>query len=303
MALVSFPTIKYTSRFILHSPHSLSYISLPRKSQNLPLGKPQKKAYVLGNSHSPISHQPLIYSSFSSRHTRLALVPINAKNSESGEEDHFDAKHSGSGEEDHFDAKDSGSREKDHFDAKDSGSREKDHRALETVNKFYAAIKNKNINQLSDIIGDECRCICNFSSFFQTYEGKMQVLDFLSNLIKSFGNNFEFIVKPTLHDGMHVGVSWRIECKNIRVPLGKGFSFHIMQYYQGKVYLRNVEMFMEPLLHIEPVRLKLIAFVMKLIDKMDIHIGSKSKGKRVVYFLLAMFLIVASVYLFKLILS
>lgn len=37
-----------------------------------------------------------------------------------------------------------------------------------------------------------------------------QVLDFLSNLIKSFGNNFEFIVKPTLHDGMHVGVSWRI---------------------------------------------------------------------------------------------
>lgn len=160
MALVSFPTIKYSSRFILHSPHSLSYISLPRKSQNLPLGKPQKKANVLGNSHSPISHQPLIYSTFSSRHTRLALVPINAKNSESGEEDHFEAKHSGSGEE-------------DHFDAKDSGSREKDHRALETVNKFYAAIKNKNINQLSDIIGDECRCICNFSSFFQAYEGKM----------------------------------------------------------------------------------------------------------------------------------
>ncbi|XP_075666596.1 uncharacterized protein LOC142636304 [Castanea sativa] len=287
MALVSFPT-KYSSRFILYSPHSLSYISPPRKSQNLPLGKPQKKAYVL--SHSPISHQPLIYSSFSSRHTRLALVPINAKNSESGEEDHFDAKHSGSGEE-------------DHFDAKDSGSREKDHRALETVNKFYAAIKNKNINQLSDIIGDECRCICNFSSFFQAYEGKMQVLNFLSYLIKSFGNNFEFIVKPTLHDGMHVGVSWRIECKNISVPLGKGFSFHIMQYYQGKVYLRNVEMFMEPLLHIEPVRLKLIAFVMKLIDKMDIHIGSKSKGKRVAYFLLAVFLIVASVYLFKLILN
>lgn len=94
---------------------------------------------------------------------------------------------------------------------------------------------------------------------------------------------------------------------------------------------------MEPLLHIEPVRLvwdfpfpfymlsvfaiylriivynvnlcfyalsqKLIAFVMKLIDKMDIHIGSKSNGKRVMYFLLAMFLIGASVYLFKLILN
>ncbi|XP_030967735.1 uncharacterized protein LOC115988343 [Quercus lobata] len=303
MALVSLPTIKYSSRFISHSPHSLPYISLPSKLQNLPLREPQKKAYVPSNSHSPISHQALIYSSFSSRHTRLALVPINAKNSGSGEEDHSDAKRSGSGEEDHSDGKHSGSGEEDHLDARHSGSREEDHRALETVNKFYAAIKNKNINQLSDIIGDECRCICNFSSFFQSYDGKMQVLDFLSNLIKSFGNNFEFIVKPTLHDGMHVGVSWRIECKNIRVPLGKGFSFHIMQYYQGKLYLRNVEMFMEPLLHIEPVRLKLIAFVMKLIDKMDIHIGSKSKGKRVVYFLLAMFLIFAWVYLFKLILN
>ncbi|KAK4588564.1 hypothetical protein RGQ29_019535 [Quercus rubra] len=290
MASVSFPTIIYSSRFISHSPHSLPYISLPSKLQNLPLRKPEKKAYVLSISHSPISHEALIYSSFSLRHTRLALVPINAKNSGSGEEDHSDSKHSGS-------------REEDHLDAKHSGSREEDHRALETVNKFYAAIKNKNINQLSDMIGDECRCICNFSSFFQSYEGKMQVLDFLSNLIKSFGNNFEFIVKPTLHDGMHVGVSWRIECKNIRVPLGKGFSFHIMQYYQGKLYLRNVEMFMEPLLHIEPVRLKLIAFVMKLIDKMDIHIGSKSNGKRVMYFLLAMFLIGASVYLFKLILN
>lgn len=147
MALVSLPTIKYSSRFISHSPHSLPYISLPSKLQNLPLREPQKKAYVPSNSHSPISHQALIYSSFSSRHTRLALVPINAKNSGSGEEDHSDGKHSGSGEE--------------------------DHRALETVNKFYAAIKNKNINQLSDIIGDECRCICNFSSFFQSYDGKM----------------------------------------------------------------------------------------------------------------------------------
>ena len=160
MALVSLPTIKYSSRFISHSPHSLPYISLPSKLQNLPLREPQKKAYVPSNSHSPISHQALIYSSFSSRHTRLALVPINAKNSGSGVEDHSDAKRPGSGEE-------------DHLDARHSGSREEDHRALETVNKFYAAIKNKNINQLSDIIGDECRCICNFSSFFQSYDGKM----------------------------------------------------------------------------------------------------------------------------------
>ncbi|KAG2684434.1 hypothetical protein I3760_10G077200 [Carya illinoinensis] len=180
-------------------------------------GKSQEKGYVLRNFQSPTSYQPLVCSSFSSRNRRLAeLVP---------------------------------------FDAKNSGSGEEDHRALETVLKLYDAIKNKNILELSDVIGDECRCICNFFSFFQPFQGKMQVLDFFSNLIKSLGDNVELVVKPTFHDGLSVGVSWRFEWNKVHVPLGKGFSFHVLQVYQGKVYIRNVEMFMEPLLHIEPFRL------------------------------------------------
>lgn len=130
MALVSFPTPQYSSRLISHS---VSYISLARNPQNLS-SQTRFKAYVLGSFNSPISHHPLIHSSFSSSPRRLALVPFDAKNSESGEEDH---------------------------------------RALETVLKLYSAIKNKSINELSDLIGDECRCICNFFSFFQPFQGKM----------------------------------------------------------------------------------------------------------------------------------
>jgi hypothetical protein len=60
------------------------------------------------------------------------------------------------------------------FDAKSSSeSGEGDHRALEAVLKLHSAIKSKNIHELSDIIGDECRCICNFFSFFQPFQGKM----------------------------------------------------------------------------------------------------------------------------------
>ncbi|KAG2684435.1 hypothetical protein I3760_10G077200 [Carya illinoinensis] len=224
-------------------------------------GKSQEKGYVLRNFQSPTSYQPLVCSSFSSRNRRLAeLVP---------------------------------------FDAKNSGSGEEDHRALETVLKLYDAIKNKNILELSDVIGDECRCICNFFSFFQPFQGKMQVLDFFSNLIKSLGDNVELVVKPTFHDGLSVGVSWRFEWNKVHVPLGKGFSFHVLQVYQGKVYIRNVEMFMEPLLHIEPFRLKLMAYVMNIMDRMDTYKGSKSKAKRVVYVLLTLFLIGVSLFLFK----
>jgi hypothetical protein len=134
MALVSFPTPQYSSRLISHS---LSYISLARNPQNLS-SQTRFKAYVLGSFNSPISHYPLIHSSFSSRPRRLALVPALVP-----------------------------------FDAKNSESGEEDHRALETVLKLYSAIKNKSINELSDLIGDECRCICNFFSFFQPFQGKM----------------------------------------------------------------------------------------------------------------------------------
>lgn len=59
------------------------------------------------------------------------------------------------------------------FDAKSSsGSGEEDNRALETVLKLYSAIKNKDLRELSDIIGDECRCVCNFFLFFQPFQGK-----------------------------------------------------------------------------------------------------------------------------------
>lgn len=55
--------------------------------------------------------------------------------------------------------------------AKGSGG-EEDGRALETVLKLYTAIKDRDLDVLSDVIGEECRCVCNFVSAFQPWEGK-----------------------------------------------------------------------------------------------------------------------------------
>lgn len=55
--------------------------------------------------------------------------------------------------------------------ADDSGPPE-ERRALETVLKLYEAIKNKNVNELSEIIAEECSCVSNFVSDFQPYLGK-----------------------------------------------------------------------------------------------------------------------------------
>ncbi|KAK0597181.1 hypothetical protein LWI29_022667 [Acer saccharum] len=243
--------------------NSLHITSQSSNFNEFPVHKknPHKTCYGFCYSPSPqfsLIVQPPIQNSSPSRHRGCSLVAFDGKSSSSGDQE--------------------------------AG------RALETVLKFYSAIKNKNISELSDVIGDECRCVCNFFSFFQPFQGKKQVVDFLSFLIRSLGNNIEFVVKPTWHDGMNVGVAWRLglallitsfsemlmnqmyfylstissifeegfsyiftykcaEWKNKNVPLGKGFSFYICQIYQGKVFIRNVEMFMEPLLHIEPFRL------------------------------------------------
>ncbi|KAJ6870110.1 hypothetical protein NC652_035884 [Populus alba x Populus x berolinensis] len=66
------------------------------------------------------------------------------------------------------------------------------------------------------------------------------------------------------------------------VPLGKGFSFYILQVYQGRIIIRNVEMFMEPLLHIEPFRLKMMGFAMSIVEKMSSCKLSRDKVKKAV---------------------
>ncbi|GAV65215.1 hypothetical protein CFOL_v3_08730, partial [Cephalotus follicularis] len=214
----------------------------------------RKNGFVVEKFPSNLSHQPWIHTSFSSRHRGLSIVPL---------------------------------------DSKTTGPAEEDNRALETVLKLYSAIKKQNIRELSDIIGDECRCVCNFNSFFQPFHGKTQVLGFFTALITSLGNNIEFVVKPTLHDGMTVGVQWKLEWSKTHMPLGKGFSLIICHDYRGKVFIRNVEMFMEPILHIEPLRLKIMAYALTMIDKMSPNSVFKSRMKKAICIVLTLFVMAA----------
>ncbi|XP_059664020.1 uncharacterized protein LOC132309722 [Cornus florida] len=216
--------------------------------------------YTFSVPHSPLSFPSLIQSNFYSGHAGLSLVTFgtNNQNSRSGEEDQ---------------------------------------RAVEAVLKLYAAIKNRNIGELSALIGEECRCICNFISAFQPFQGKNQVLYFFSSLMKYLGNNIEFVIKPVMDDGgMGVGVSWRLECTNTRVPLAKGFSFYMCHVYQGRVLIRNVEMFMEPLLHLEPLRLKITVSVMTIFNKLVSDVASKGKVQRAAYIFLTVFFMAASLF-------
>ncbi|OIT39588.1 PREDICTED: uncharacterized protein LOC109237902 [Nicotiana attenuata] len=176
---------------------------------------------------------------------------------------------------------------------------EEGQKAVETVQKLYNALRNKNLNELSDIIGEECRCISNVASSLQTFYGKEQVIDFFNSIIKLLGNNFEFVIQPTIHDGTSVGVAWELACNETHVPIGKGFGFYVCHYYKGKMMIRNVEMFMDPLLRIEPVRLKVSSFLLRAIQKMNPPDLFKGKKKQAMSILFIILLFAAILYLVK----
>lgn len=69
-------------------------------------------------------------------------------------------------------------------DNSENNNPEEDPKAIETVQKLYKALKNKNLIELSDIIGEECRCISNVASSLQTFYGKEVCLTLLSRFSK-----------------------------------------------------------------------------------------------------------------------
>ncbi|KAL1320345.1 hypothetical protein HN51_065070 [Arachis hypogaea] len=185
----------------------------------------------------------------------------------------------------------------------ESESQGNNNEAMDAVMKLYSAFKNKDTQDLADILADECRCVCNFLSFFQAFHGKTQVMEFFGYLIKILGNHIQIVVKPTLHDGMNVGVHWKFEWKKIHVPLGNGFSFHICQTYHGKAVIKNIEMFMEPLLHLEPYRLIITSRLTQLAEKIALFTAEKSgnkKAKKVLLIVLALLSVTASFLFMKL---
>jgi hypothetical protein len=71
------------------------------------------------------------------------------------------------------------------FDAKNSEPIGEDNdQALDAVMKLYSAFKNKNTQELSEILADECRCVCNFLSFFKAFQGKTVFAPIFSSYIR-----------------------------------------------------------------------------------------------------------------------
>ncbi|KHN40828.1 hypothetical protein glysoja_015195 [Glycine soja] len=186
------------------------------------------------------------------------------------------------------------------FDGNNSESEGEDgHHGLDSVMKLYSAFKNKKIHELS---ADERRRVSNFLSFFETFQGRTQVLEFFSYLTSILGNNIQIIFKPTPHEGVNAGLQWKFEWDKIHLPLWKGFSLHISHTYHGRAVIRNIETFMEPLLHLRPFGLKMKIGLREFVEKIASFMVSEfgNKAKRILYLVLAVSSLTAFLFFMKL---
>lgn len=62
--------------------------------------------------------------------------------------------------------------EKEDYPVEEEDKDKEDCRAEEAVLKLYTDIKDRNINGISEVIGDECQCFCNFLSSYRLLQGK-----------------------------------------------------------------------------------------------------------------------------------
>ncbi|XP_020530740.1 uncharacterized protein LOC18446670 isoform X2 [Amborella trichopoda] len=98
-----------------------------------------------------------------------------------------------------------------------------------------------------------------------------QVVQFLSTLMGTMGKSMHFIIEPTFHEGLVVGVQWNLQWKGYPMPLGKGYAIYTIQKYEGRVLISNMQMSMEPLLKSDLLRLRLIKFMAPILDRLPFH--------------------------------
>ncbi|XP_068635378.1 uncharacterized protein [Aristolochia californica] len=144
------------------------------------------------------------------------------------------------------------------------------------VHKLYTAIKNRDLQELSEVIGEECRMVLNFMSLTHDFYGKEQVLEFFSSLMSSMGKSINFVIYPTSHSGPQVGVTWHLDWKESFMPFGTGYGFYTTHQYNGKLVIEDMRILIEPFKYFGPLQSKLVEIFMPLVDKFSL----KSEGKK-----------------------
>ncbi|CAA7397944.1 unnamed protein product [Spirodela intermedia] len=150
----------------------------------------------------------------------------------------------------------------------ESGTGEGGSRPLDQFLKVYAAINEGNADGIMDSIDHVIPLPPKLIPFFWLLKGKKGAMRIFSSLMGLVTNNVEFFVKPK-DDGTDVGVSWTFVWKTTQDLPGRECSFDTAHVYKGRMFLRNVELLLDPMTQVDSLSKRLMAFLRRSGDPVD----------------------------------
>ncbi|XP_023518451.1 uncharacterized protein LOC111781941 isoform X2 [Cucurbita pepo subsp. pepo] len=129
-------------------------------------------------------------------------------------------------------------------------------KTLKRVHKLYEVIKNKNMNQVYEVIADELPDAYNSIPAIRVFRAILPVLEFFSHISKTFVNSLKFTAKPTTKNGSMAGVKWKLGWQRTLMTLGKGIDIQSHHIYVGKLLIGNMERIMDASVQQKPIEEK-----------------------------------------------
>ncbi|KAK7860759.1 hypothetical protein CFP56_033176 [Quercus suber] len=136
----------------------------------------------------------------------------------------------------------------------------------ETINKFYTSINSKDLDDLREIISEDC--YFEECSFPRPFEGKKEVMQFLEELTESMGENVKFSFGHICEgDEYTAGVKWHLEWKKSQIPFTRGSSFFECSKGGDGIIIKKAQVVIESPIKPGSLVLTLLKTVTSLFDE------------------------------------
>ncbi|XP_060171271.1 uncharacterized protein LOC132602436 isoform X2 [Lycium barbarum] len=114
----------------------------------------------------------------------------------------------------------------------------------DTIETFYASINNKDPNQLSLLISEDC--FFDDFSFPQSFQGRKEALKFLEQLTTSMRQDAELSI-DNIYEGVDLTaiVKWHLEWKKKEVPFTRGCSYYELSRDGEQLLIKNAQVISE----------------------------------------------------------
>ncbi|XP_058085944.1 uncharacterized protein LOC131233303 isoform X2 [Magnolia sinica] len=140
-------------------------------------------------------------------------------------------------------------------------------RPSDAITQFYSLINSKKLDKLRELISEDC--YFEELSFPNPFQGRTEVMYFLTELANDMGHNIRFIIEKVYEGGdeFAAGVMWHLEWKEKQIPFTKGCSFYECSKVGEKLVIKKARVVIESPVKPGVFLLKLLSVVSSVFDQ------------------------------------